>query len=207
MKHYLFFPFSLCLLMLAFGSCKKDSSSDSDPDPNPSSSADFYFTGTVDGKKVTIELLPSNDVEMVTANDASLDPPYCTFNYGAYLGPYDPEEYPQIKVDFQQYFSGDCGNEGAVFTTLFPVGSQPFSNAATGGKGVEVLYFDETGVYSSSNGSQTGSQFSITKSETTNFLGIGQTVTGTIECTLYDEFGGKKVLTNGSFRLNFRPWF
>lgn len=204
MKHSLFLPFSLCLALLALGGCKKDSGSD----PDAPSSADFYFQGTVDGKKVTIELLPSNDVEMVTGNDASLDPPHCTFDYGAYLGPSDPDEYPQIKVDFQQFFSGDCGDEGAVFTTLFPVGSQPFANATAGGKGVAVLYFDATGAYSSANGPQTGSLFSITKSETTNFLGIGQTVTGTFECSLYDEFGnGKKVLTNGSFRLNFRPWF
>lgn len=205
MKHSFFLAISLMLLM--FGSCKKDSDNDGDPDPKPGSSADFYFTGTIDGKKVAIELLSSNDVEMTTANGGSIGPPDCTFDYGAYLGPSDPDEYPQIKVDFQQYFSGDCGDEGAVFTTLFPVGSQPFANATTGGKGVAVLYFDDTGVYSSANGSQSGSQFTIIKSETTNFLGIGQTVTGTIECTLYDEFGGKKVLTNGAFRLNFRPWF
>lgn len=201
MKHSFLMLFAMCL---ALGSCKKDSGGD---DP-ATSTAEFFFQGKIDGKAVLIELLPTNDIELSTSNSGSIGPPDCSFGYGAYIAPIDPEKKPQAEVHFSQYFSGDCADEGTVFNTLFPVGNQVFLDAAIGGKGVEMHWIDDSGNYSSAKGPQTTGQFKITKSEVANdAFGLGQSISGTVSCTMYDDSGAKKELTNGVFRLHFRAYF
>ncbi len=199
MKHSI-----LLLLTLSLFACKKDS----DNNDQPSSSAEFYFVGKIDDQLLRIELTPTNDIELSTSNGGSIGAPHCTFDYGAYIAPIDPSQNPQAEVNFAEYFNGDCGDESAVFNTLFPTGNQVFLNESVGGKGAEIHFVDDSGNYSSARGPQTSGQFVITKSEVANDpFGLGQSVSGTVSCTLYDEFGGKKELTEGSFRLHFRPWF
>ncbi|MCC7505640.1 MAG: hypothetical protein IT259_10075 [Saprospiraceae bacterium] len=201
MKHHLLL---FLTLFLAFTACKKDKNDD---DQN-TSDAEFYILGKVDGESFRLEATPTNDIEMSTSNSGSIGTPNCVFDYGAYLGAFDQNVFPQSGIDFISYFDGDCADEETLYNDLFPTGAQAFLNEAVGGKGVQVVYIDASGFYSSAKGAQSGAQFTITKSEEANdIFGLSQTITGTMKCTLYDEFGNKKELTDGSFRLNFRSYF
>lgn len=192
----------LLALCLAAVSCKKDSNND---DQN-SSDAEFFFLGKIDGQSVKIEVTPTNDIQMSTSNSGSIGTPNCVFDYGAFLASFDLNAFPQAGVDFIGYFNGDCADQETQFNSLFPTGSHPYSNETVGNKGVQVVYIDASGVYSSAKGTQSAAQFTVTKSEVANdAFGLSQTISGTMKCTLYDEFGNKKELTDGSFRLNFRP--
>ncbi|HNM24781.1 MAG TPA: hypothetical protein PKL15_05095 [Saprospiraceae bacterium] len=201
MKHSILLLLALCLAAV---SCKKDSNND---DQN-TSDAEFFFLGKIDGQSVRLEVTPTNDIEMSTSNSGSIGTPNCVFGYGAFLAPFDINAFPQAGIDFSNYFDGDCSNEETVFNSLFPTGNHAFLNEAVGGKGVQVSYIDASGVYSSAKGTQSAAQFTITKSEVANDpFGLSQTITGTMKCTLYDEFGNKKEFTDGAFRLNFRSYF
>lgn len=201
MKHLFFFALTLGLALLA-GSCKKDSKND-----DPTSEAEFYFQCKIDGQPVLIEWTTTNEIEIGNSNGGSIDPPHCSFDYGSFIGIFDPNPGLSGGIDFLQFFDGDCGDEEAVFNTLFPTGTYPFVDAAIGGKGVDVNYTDGVDYYRSMNGAQTGSHFAITKSEAANdAFGLGQTITGTMECTLYSDTGGSVELTEGQFKLHFREY-
>ncbi len=196
MKNILF----ICLLAALLAACKKDSDSDS----NPTSTADFYFVGKLDGTAVKEELTATNDVELTSSNGASIGATNCTFDYGADIGS-SANAKPYFGVAFPALFSGDCGDEGSLFSGLFHTGAWTYG--ANTGK-VEVIYFDGTQIWSSASGTQSGAVFNVTKSEKiTSPFGQSQTLGGTVSCQLYSASGAVKKLEGGSFVLNFLPWF
>ncbi len=191
----------VCLLAGLFAACKKDSDSG---DTNPTSTAEFYFVGKIDGTTVRQELTPSNDVELTSSNSASIGSPNCSFDYGSDIGS-SVSAAPYFGVSFPGLFSGDCSDEGSVFSSLFHTGTWAYG--VTNGK-VEVHYFDGTEFWSSANGIQTGATFNVTKSEKIqSAFGLSQTLSGTVSCQLYNASGAVKALEGGSFALNFQPWF
>lgn len=192
----------LFLLLAALSTaCKKDSD---DNDDTLTSSAEFYFVGKMDGTAVRQEVTATNDVQLTSSNGGSVGSTNCTFDYGCAIGPSSGLE-PYFEVDFPALFSGDCSTEGTLFHGLFRTGDWGFGS--TTGK-VEVLYFDGTEVWSSSNGTQSGATFKVTRSDKLETIfGPSQTVGGTVSCQLYNAKGQSKKLENGSFLLNYEPWF
>ena len=203
MKHQNSYLFLFFLAAITFASCKKAPQVDS----ITPSSARFYFQANIDGAALAIELLPDNSVQLSTSNDGILNPPACTFSYGAFIGPESAELEPIAGLDFVQAFSGDCADEGLFFNSLFPVGIYPFVDVNSIARSVVIRYIDDSGFYSSANGAQTDAQFAITGSIPENDeFGQSQTVTGTFQCAVYNAAGDKKELTNGFFKMNFRPY-
>ena len=199
MKHYPCYLVTLFLVALSFASCKKD------PKTSTPSEAEFYFQAKIDGQDVAIEFLPTNNVELSSSNDGSIDPPYCNYSYGAFIGPAEVADGPIAGIDLNQFFIGDCGNEQAVFNNLFPTGNYPLGNPLSFSKNVEVKFSDDSGFYRSNIGPQSGAKFTITDSQAANdAFGLSQTISGTFQCTVWDDFGGQKVLTDGVFKLPFR---
>jgi hypothetical protein len=206
MKKLHFLALCLFFALFSLNSCKKDSD-DSSNTPTPST-ADFYWQATVDGQAVTIELTPTNNIEMGTSNGGSIGTDNCIFDYGAYIGPNDPTQKPSADVEFSSFFDGDCGTESSVFNDLFAVKSYSYLAENSASKGIILRWSDASGDYSTELGTQSGSNFNITKSEDANdIFGYAQNITGTFKCTVYTETGAKKEITNGQFRLNYRAWF
>ena len=198
MQHYQNYLFAFFLAVLSIASCKKG------PKTAEPSAAEYYFLATVDGKEINIELLATNNVEITSSNDLSIDPPYCNYSYGAFIGPAEVADGPTGGIDLNQFFIGDCGNEEAQFNSLFAVGNYPLGNPLSFSKNVEIKYTDESGFYRSNIGPQSGAHFSITESKSANnAFGLSQSVSGTFECTVYDDFGHEKVLRDGVFKLPF----
>lgn len=204
MKRSFLFLLGLCGMLFVATNCKKDSDNDDDPTPT----ADFYFQCKVDGQPQLIEWTPTNTTEIGTSNGGSVGPDSCTFDYGAFIGTFDPGSGPSGGFDLLAFFRGECGNEEALFNTLFPVGSYGYVDENLGGKGASIHYSpDGNEAFISSKGPQSGAQFAITKSEVTNdAFGLAQTITGTFSCTVYDDAGGSIALTEGRFRLQIREY-
>jgi hypothetical protein len=200
MKHYHLFLLCIFLTGASLVACKKDSKTD------VPSTADFYCLAKVDGQEVKIELLASNSVELSTSNGASIDPPFCNYSYGSSIGPFDVADGPSAGIDLNQFFIGDCADQAAQFNGLFSPGDYPVGNPLSFSKNVGISYSDEDGFFQSNIGPQSNALFSITESvESNDAFGLGQTVSGTFQCTVHDDFGRQKVLTEGVFKLHFRP--
>ncbi|MEQ1744513.1 MAG: hypothetical protein ABMA02_03740 [Saprospiraceae bacterium] len=186
------------LLALFFVACSKD-------DDTLSSDADFFFLGKLDGVAVKHELTATNDTEMSNSNGGSIGPPDCTIYYGCSIGGFDPGK-TYFSVDFPDLFIGDCGTEGTVFPTLFPVGKWPFGDSQ--GQ-VTVTYFDGIESWTSSRlGQMSDAVFNVTKSEKMETVfGQSMSLRGTVTCTLYSGSGESKKLEAGAFSMNFVPYF
>lgn len=191
----------ICLFAALIAACKKDGDTS---DTNPTSTADFYFVGKLDGTAVKEEFTTTNDVELISSNGSSLNPPDCILSYGCSIGS-SASNAPYFQVSFPALFVGDCSQEGTLFPTLFRTGAWAYGEAS--GK-VEVLYFDGTEIWSSAYGTQSGPAFNVTKSEKLDLpFGQSRTVGGTLSCQLYSASGAVKKLEGASFLLNFEPWF
>jgi len=188
----------IALLPILFAACNKDSDT-------PSSDAAYFFVGKLDGTALRYEVTGTNDTEMVNSNDGSIGPPDCTFGYGCAIGSFDSGQ-PYFSVDFPSLFSGDCGDEQAVFPALFHSGAWSFGNSQGT---VVVSFFDGAEMWSSAGGAQAGNAvFNVSGTEfmSTPF-GVYMTVRGTVSCTLYHDSGASKKLETGSFSMNFRRYF
>ncbi|MBL7798775.1 MAG: hypothetical protein JNJ90_19915 [Saprospiraceae bacterium] len=190
--------FLLALLPALFAACSKDSDT-------PSSDADYFFVGKLDGSEIKFEITASGNNEMVNSNGGSIGPPDCTFDYGCGIGLFDPGQ-ANVSVDFPGLFSGDCGDEEALFPTLFRTGSWSFGDSQ--GQ-VVVSYFDGADIWTSAGGTQpAGAVFNVSSTEFMDTpFGDYMTVRGTMSCTLYDSAGASKKLEAGSFSMSFRRYF
>jgi len=194
MKKLLF----IALLSTLSAACSKDSDS-------PASEAEYFFVGKIDGTTVKFEITPTSDFEMVTSNGGGIGAPDCTFDYGSSIGSFDPGQ-TYFSVDFPSLFVGNCGDEAAIFPTLFKTGNWVFGN----GQGrVVVSFFDGAEIWSTDGGTQPASAaFNVSSTEFMDTpFGDYMTVRGTVSCTLYHDSGTSKKLEGGGFSMNFRRYF
>ncbi len=198
MKNLISF-FLLATLLL---SCKKDKGN------SPSTSnADYYFIGHLDGAELKFEITASSNAEIVTSNDASLNPPDdCTYSYGCAIGTGFAElSEKSIEVSFPALYSGNCGEQETAFPGLFPVGLFPLGEDAGS---VLITYFDGTENWSSFGSLQTlGEHFFEVKASEAVESGFGksQKVSGELSCLLVNFAGQEKKLEGVKFSLSFWP--
>ncbi len=193
----------ICVLLLAtlVAACKKDNDS---PD---TSSAEYYLIGQLDGADLKFEIAASSTAEMVTSNDASLNPPDdCTYGYGCAIGTgFGEASEKSIEVSFPALFSGVCGEQETAFPGLFPNGLYGF-DSGTGT--VLITYYDGTENWTSFGSLQDGdSFFEVKKSEVVESgFGNSQKVSGELSCLLVNFAGAEKKLEGVKFSLSFWPY-
>jgi hypothetical protein len=196
------------LLLVAFmiSSCKKSSDNNAQ-DNTPPANALLYWYCFLDGKPTNFAVVTGQEEDLLfyAFNDYSISPAgtdTSTFSYGYSLGK---------KLFYVPAFQIKRG------TLILPGGGKPTDQeelmfwwdprvAYSPGAhyGIEIKYIDAAGKHwSTSNGSQTASDFSFT-----DFTGYSTpknyaVFTATFKCTLYNASGNKKELTGGRAKLRF----
>ena len=176
-----------------------------------------YFRGSLGG--VNVNFTQSNYTNPVYVQQyyhggcflSSFD---CVIDYGAFLIPYSNSNfYPSLGLTFMNlYNEPTVTNEVSVFNSLFSTIPTNFINNEQEDNdelGIEVSFTDNNDVsYSTLNGDQTGSVMTVLTSVSGTDVGGYkiQTITGTVNCKLYnfDDPSDVKVLTDGKFKLIFR---
>lgn len=192
-----FLPCAFLLSVALFSGCKKDSN---DPNTNEPS-AEYYFSGKLDGQPLLYEIDASGKIQMSNSIDASIDPPACTYSYGCSMGPAEPEDSPYMEVYFPDLFVGDCGDLHQNFSGLFKPDIYGFG-VTTGH--VLVRYWDGTELWASYPSGQENAIFEVTASEREDTpFGVYQKVSGRGSCLLFNFAGDSKKLEDIKFVMSF----
>ena len=196
------------LLSLSFA-CNPDDDMGPDDTTEPDPDIEFYFNALIDGEPVKLEVTPLSNNNAGISHGGSFGTDTCKIDYGGFVYNFNTDN-PSLSADFNRYYVGPCGQEPDVFPDLFQVGGYPFYQEDQPNiPGVEIGYVDESGnYYRSGLGMQSGASFELTESEPdSNFFGIYQKITGTVNCTLYSELGEQLELTEGQFSFHLQSYF
>jgi hypothetical protein len=168
------------------------------------------FTGDIDGaafeqiSTLTNNTIPSAGVSEET--DATVSPFISKKDYNFSLENTTSNETGGISIGTVTY-SGSQLPPKEDFNAVFSEGNKTYARNFNNGVSVFVNMGGVT--WSSSNGTadQTGSTFTITNATPNVVFGADVVeVTATFSCTLYDDSGDSKKITNGTFKGTFESF-
>lgn len=197
------------LLAVLFASCGNDDENmNPDPPTIPMTDEDF-FSANIDGATVFYESNTDNLLAFTGSSGTPQTlPDTSTVSFSSSLSYYsqgqDIEPLFSIEKGTLRYAPGPNPTD-EIFKDFLKVGNYAFSKDAQ--SGFTVSWYDENGEeWSSSLGSaaQNGSSVSIDEiTEATQFYTYYVIATISFSCTLYNEAGESKQLTNGTYRGAF----
>jgi len=211
----------LALVSTALFSCSSDDSSTTPTPvtPTPSNSITFFNskidnTSFVFNEDTSLNPTHYHDLYVGYTNGNGFDKVY---TYGCSMVENNTNLIPALELSFDNmYATADYAEETANFYSNFQtntptnfITSTQESNLI---KGISVNYTPAVGSYFSTKyGSQTGSTITYTSITTGTNSTTGEkivTITGTLNCKLYDsnDVTNVKTLTNGSFKLIFNEF-
>lgn len=151
------------------------------------------FVGDFDGARITFIASSSNFQPGVGSSGSS--GATSTKSYQSSIFNLSTGDGATLSIGEIQY-SGTSFPSNAMFQSLFTQGDQNYSVDSKNGVEVSIVLNNE--IWSSSEGTadQTGSNFKFTQ---ISDKGNSVEVKATFSCTLYDDSGNSKALTNGEF--------
>ena len=191
-------PFVVFLFFL--GACSKDEAEVIDIGSGTQGPA-FYFYGTLDdGTEISCEVGESSYLSSAEYNN-SMNGNQSHVEQSLILS--SPSLSISAGVSLSQAFNAteeNCNN----FRSMFTQRNYGYGNIQNFTEGAAVFYVDEFGTYWATyqvGGSQPGGSFKIT-SQRNGYYGSGFNgiTEAEFECTLYDQVGNWKKLTNGRIR-------
>jgi hypothetical protein len=211
----------LALISTALFSCSGDDSATPTPvTPTPSNSITF-FNSKIDNTSVIFNedssLNPTHyhDLYVGYTNGNGFERVY---TYGCSMVKNDTDFIPSLELSFDNMYTTDeptqeTANFYSNFQTNTPTNFITSAQESSLIKGISVNYTPTAGgsTYSTKNGSQSGSTITYTSITTGTNSNTGEkivTITGTLNCKLYDSnvVPEVKTLTNGSFKLIFNEF-
>lgn len=199
----------LCMLATVLVSCDKDESGLT-PNENYIQNIEDQpqgfgnFIADIDGSNFSMTATLTNNIQPTVggqeSTDATVSPFVTQKNYNSALTNSSTGQSSGISVG-EIIYSGSLLPSKSEFLALFSTGSKNYSQDLS--NGVEVYIVENNVVWSSANGSgnQSGSKFNITSATEGSVLGNDNVeIEATFSCTLYDDSGNSKVLTNGTFK-------
>lgn len=187
----------------------------------PVSSAEFYITGLFNGEPIVMQTGTSANYYLGCTSGYSINGnpgDNIIRGYGALLSSITLfNESPAGNVLFDYFYEGPYasplqGTFDPAFNTSFPIGDYNHSEQTVLEAGMRFEFYTK-GIdssasiyYTSEEGDQTNSSFTITGSVSDNYSQFGQTyyrqtITGTFNCMLYSSDGDPIEVTNGTFRV------
>ena len=217
MKTFIRLFFVLSIITILTPSCKKDDpipeeeEETTPPDGGGETPSNFFMSFDLDGTSYQFEHGVA-DYQLTYSNSSSIDASSDTKEVSPGAGLVDlwNTDNDQVGIDFVNYWfslSTYSEDNAAALATIFTEGSHPYVEEADGTTdGVRVGLNIADVAWNSGFGSQSSSaNFNVT--ETTAIVnGLGEDerdVKGTFNCTVYNEGGSSKELTNGKFYLRF----
>ncbi len=196
-------------IILIFTGCKKK---DEDTTPStPSTTADFYFNATIDGVSHSVEDMKdgftngmSQESDMLQIG-TSTDFNYFLYDNSIYMD-YDNLDKGYYYFGLINKFYNNSNPLPEDRMAKFTTGSHNygiFENSQAYTEGAAVTYVDEQGKHWASHygsADQTGSTFNITEAIDNPDITSYMIIKATFSCTLYDNSGNSKELTNGEAR-------
>lgn len=169
---------------------------------------EFYFTAHVNGDSLTVVdqgNLPAQLGFYSDKDSIGIDGVDCAVTYQAQFRDIGNINKQGIFFTFNRYFSGLCSSEPEDFRTLFLPETQPAA-ANENVRGWIFQYRDEEGnLWSSLKGNQSNNRLDILTTESIaddDAFGFKrQKITGTIDCTLYNDAGDNLPVSNGKFSI------
>jgi hypothetical protein len=194
--------FILGLIFLIL-SCGKDNDSSVQPPDN----AETYWYCELDGKQVNLAIVTGlEDIETYINIESTVAPigkgnSFFKLTSGLYKSVGNKTGYNLTKGTMVIQNGGYPTDE--QFEEFMSDQNNAFSVNAV--NGIEVSYYDEQAAFwSTSQGSQIGSNFKITKITPVMIFGdIYMTIEAQFNCSLYNATGSKIILSNGKAKLTF----
>jgi hypothetical protein len=199
-------------VLFVFASCKKSNSTSSNNNNsnnnnsntnNDSTAYTYYYQATINDTVYKQTCTATNNY----IPGSSLDGGGPSASFSADIAP-DADSIPLNETAFgitKGVYLDYTDVTDSSFKAFFSPGVYPFA-ASFGASGITIGWTDKAGVDWESNnapGTQTGSNFTITKVENTTGASYNGTyyitVTATFNCTLYDGNGNSRTVTNGTF--------
>jgi len=217
MKNYLFII--SCLFLI---SCSKDgeiiqttnkTNTTTPPPPiTPTIISNFYFTGLIDGVQHSY-YSDSLDIEHTSGlSHRNCDTSNLSYShiYSTHIHRNVPSNTPIIVLRKGILpYTGNGGVDNTIFRDFFPIGDQTFSFSYFGA-GITIFYTDNNGtVWNTLNwpNNQTNSSIKIIE-VTENDGPTNLNVLFSINCTLYDDAGNSKEITDAHYYglfININP--
>lgn len=184
-------------------SCGKDNDSTVQPPVN----AETYWYCELDGKQSNLAIVTGlEDVETYITIESTVAPigkgnSLFKLTSGLYKSVGDKTGYNLTKGTMVIINGGYPTDD--QFEEFMSDQNNVFSVNAV--NGIEISYYDEQAAFwSTSQGSQIGSNFKITKVTPVMIIGdIYMTIEAEFNCFLYNAMGTKKILSNGKAKLTF----
>lgn len=198
--------------MTAF-SCKDDDDSSSNPKATPINEqrTEFFlgsFSADLDETNFKMVATSTNNVGIgigaIGETNTSVSPFVTKITYNSSLSSSLSGERAGILVGSITY-SGSNLPSKSEFLALFSTGSKNYDQNLN--DGVEVYVVIDQVTWSSSYGTadQSGSTFNIISAkESEDFMNYYFEIEASFSCTLYDDSGNSKLLTNGKFKGLFQ---
>ena len=198
MKHFLI-PVLLILFLL--GSCSKDEEETTNTSDSGTQEAQYYFYGTLDD-----------------GTDISFEAGESTFSSTSKYGNANNGSQTHVEQSFLLSNSTQTNMAGASlsqtfntneencnsYKSMFSVKNYGYGHIDYSTEGASVFYLDANGKLWATyqgGGAQNGGLFKITRQINGNYGSGSNGITeAQFECTLYDEIGNWKKLTNGRIR-------
>ena len=190
----------ILLTLLIFGACSKDEDETTNSS-NATEAALFYFYGTFDdGTEISFEVGESSFTS--TAGYSSSSDGSQTHVEQSFLIT-NSSQTSTAGASLSQSFNANeenCSNYGLMFNEQ----NYGYGHIDYYTEGASVFYIDANGKYWTSyqgGGAQPGGSFKITSHRNGNYRsGFNAITEAEFECTLYDQLGNWKKLTNGRIR-------
>lgn len=97
-------------------------------------------------------------------------------------------------------------DKNSALNAIILAGNHSYTTPGSGVPGVKFDFFDGTKTWSTTEGPQSGSANFLVQSSVNKSTGqyVQREVIGTFSCTVYDDTGASKQITNGNFKMRFR---
>ena len=194
---------SVCATAVLASGCKKDDDTPSSSGGTGGGGGGSFTLASAPGTQFTLDGAVQNWTAGTTWEAVVGSHGTGTWSYSS--GFYNSGTNVGLDVELGFVNTGGGPPSTAVFNSIFVTGTRNYVTSVNTTFGAEIRYYDGLGnVWSTSNGAQTGSAFSVTLVEAvTGSFDVDKTVV-TFNCKLYPDGGGTpKVVTSGSARLNF----
>lgn len=198
---------SLAILLMVFYSCEKDEEKDEVITPSDEISADYYFTGTINGETFSFQYMKDGFAcgasefggnEGSNYQEAQGSRLQKVFGSSQSISFHILKRFPNNPTSEQKDEMFVLGN--------YPYGSDKSNNASSGLDGAMISYIDLEGtIWSSDNGTgdQTGSTFKLVEhftNEDASYLFARNISKVKFSCKLYNDDGLSISATDCEFR-------
>lgn len=187
----------LCLVF--FFACNKEEENEEQTGSSNNTTASFYFYATIDGEEVSLDNVGgySSSAGYNSSNDGS------RLHVEQSMVLNNSAQTRAVGVSLSQAFNPDQENCSS-FRSMFSVRNYGYGNIDWQTEGATVFYTDENGKFWSSaqtGGAQANASFKITSHSQGSYgFGANGITVAEFSCTLYDNIGNFKELTNGRLR-------